>query len=80
MLGKANFSHVFFFLLFLNKHFFFEMVFCFHTNIPPPFQDAVRDGLRAVKNALEDGCVVPGCGAFEVRAFKTRFPTKQVNK
>jgi len=30
------------------------------------FQDAVRDGLRAVKNALEDGCVVPGGGAFEV--------------
>ncbi len=29
-------------------------------------QDAVRDGLRAVKNALEDGYVVPGCGAFEV--------------
>jgi len=29
-------------------------------------QDAVRDGLRAVKNALEDGCVVPGGGAFEV--------------
>ena len=29
-------------------------------------QDAVRDGLRAVKNALEDGCVVPGAGAYEV--------------
>jgi len=29
-------------------------------------KDAVRDGLRAVKNALEDGCVVPGAGAFEV--------------
>ena len=26
-------------------------------------KDAVRDGLRAVKNALEDGCVVPGAGA-----------------
>jgi len=26
----------------------------------------VRDGLRAVKNALEDGCVVPGAGAYEV--------------
>ena len=31
-------------------------------------QDAVRDGLRAVKNALEDGCVVPGAGAYEVAA------------
>merc|ERR1719211_186774 len=29
-------------------------------------KDAVRDGLRAVKNAAEDGCVVPGAGAFEV--------------
>jgi len=29
-------------------------------------KDAVRDGLRAVKNAIEDGCVIPGAGAFEV--------------
>uniref|UniRef100_UPI00398F428C T-complex protein 1 subunit zeta n=1 Tax=Pristiophorus japonicus TaxID=55135 RepID=UPI00398F428C len=29
-------------------------------------KDAVRDGLRAVKNAIEDGCVVAGAGAFEV--------------
>ncbi|XP_062816553.1 T-complex protein 1 subunit zeta [Anolis carolinensis] len=29
-------------------------------------KDALRDGLRAVKNALEDGCVVPGAGALEV--------------
>ncbi|CAI2161982.1 5055_t:CDS:2 [Funneliformis geosporum] len=28
--------------------------------------DAVRDGLRAVKNAIEDKCVVPGAGAFQV--------------
>ncbi|KAJ2790299.1 T-complex protein 1 subunit zeta [Coemansia helicoidea] len=28
--------------------------------------DAVRDGLRAVKNALEDGALVPGAGAFQV--------------
>jgi T-complex protein 1 subunit zeta len=31
-------------------------------------QDAVRDGLRAVKNTIEDGHVVPGAGAFEVAA------------
>ena len=30
--------------------------------------DAIHDGLRAVKNALEDGSVVPGAGAFEVAA------------
>ena len=29
-------------------------------------KDAVRDGLRAVKNALEDKCVVPGAGSYEV--------------
>lgn len=29
-------------------------------------KDAVRDGLRAVKNALEDGFVVPGAGAYEI--------------
>lgn len=29
-------------------------------------QDAVRDGLRSVKNAIEDRCLVPGAGAFQV--------------
>jgi len=32
-------------------------------------KDAVRDGLRAVKNTFEDGGVVPGAGAFEVFAY-----------
>ncbi|XP_054723849.1 T-complex protein 1 subunit zeta-like, partial [Uloborus diversus] len=31
-------------------------------------KDAVHDGLRAVKNALEDGSLVAGAGAFEVAA------------
>ena len=31
-------------------------------------KDAVHDGLRAVKNALEDRALVPGAGAFEVAA------------
>ncbi|KAF4024133.1 hypothetical protein G4228_016097 [Cervus hanglu yarkandensis] len=29
-------------------------------------KDAIRDGLRAVKNALDDGCAVPGAGSVEV--------------
>ena len=29
-------------------------------------KDAVKDGLRALKNALEDKGVVPGAGAFEI--------------
>lgn len=33
-------------------------------------KDAVRDGMRAVKNALDDGFVVPGGGAFEIAAEK----------
>lgn len=28
--------------------------------------DALRDGLRSVKNALEDEALIPGAGAFEV--------------
>ncbi|WZY80603.1 T-complex protein 1 subunit zeta 1 isoform X1 [Brassica napus] len=31
-------------------------------------KDAVRDGLRSVKNTIEDECVVLGAGAFEVAA------------
>ncbi|CCU97984.1 unnamed protein product [Malassezia sympodialis ATCC 42132] len=31
-------------------------------------QDALRDGLRSVKNSIEDGALVPGAGAFEVAA------------
>lgn len=37
--------------------------------------DAIRDGLRAVKNAIEDRAVVPGAGAFQVALHDhlTRF-------
>ncbi|GAM25423.1 hypothetical protein SAMD00019534_085980, partial [Acytostelium subglobosum LB1] len=31
-------------------------------------KDALRDGLRAVKNTIEDKCVVPGGGAFQIAA------------
>ena len=31
-------------------------------------QDAVHDGLRAVKNVIEDKCILPGAGAFEIAA------------
>lgn len=33
-------------------------------------KDAIRDGLRAVKNTFEDKSVVPGAGAFEVAAHE----------
>lgn len=31
-------------------------------------KDAVHDGLRAIKNAIDDRAVIPGAGAFEVAA------------
>uniref|UniRef100_A0A2K6LBS3 Chaperonin containing TCP1 subunit 6B n=1 Tax=Rhinopithecus bieti TaxID=61621 RepID=A0A2K6LBS3_RHIBE len=33
---------------------------------PNNSKDAVRDGLRAVKNAIDEGCVFPGANAVEV--------------
>ncbi|XP_063396724.1 T-complex protein 1 subunit zeta-like [Mytilus trossulus] len=33
-------------------------------------KDAIRDGLRAVKNGIEDACVLPGAGAFEIAAYQ----------
>ena len=38
-----------------------------HTIIQ--MNDAIRDGLRAVKNAIEDGSVVPGAGAFQAALY-----------
>lgn len=32
--------------------------------------DAIRDGLRSVKNALEDAALIPGAGSFEVAAHQ----------
>lgn len=32
-------------------------------------KDAIRDGLRAINNAINDKCLIPGAGAFEVRAY-----------
>lgn len=40
-------------------------------------KDAVRDGLRAVKNAIEDGSVVPGAGAFEIAAHSALTALKE---
>jgi T-complex protein 1 subunit zeta len=42
-------------------------------------KEAIRDGLRAVKNTLDDSAVVPGAGAFEVAAaHHLRTVTKKV--
>uniref|UniRef100_A0A8C5VUB5 Chaperonin containing TCP1 subunit 6A n=1 Tax=Microcebus murinus TaxID=30608 RepID=A0A8C5VUB5_MICMU len=39
-------------------------------------KDAIKDGLRAVKNAIVDGCVVPGAGAVEVAMAETLIKHK----
>lgn len=39
-------------------------------------KDAVNDGLRAVRNAISDGCVVPGAGAFEIVAHAALHDAK----
>lgn len=39
----------------------------YHINT---IKDAIRDGLHAIKNAIEDVCLVPGAGAFELLAHK----------
>ncbi|XP_004530495.1 T-complex protein 1 subunit zeta [Ceratitis capitata] len=43
-------------------------------------KDAIRDGLRAINNALLDKCVIPGAGAFEVRAYNELMKYKDTVK
>merc|ERR1719424_2787402 len=40
-----------------------------NTHTIDQIKDAVRDGLRAVKNVVEDKAVVPGAGAYETAAY-----------
>lgn len=40
-------------------------------------KDAVRDGLRAIKNAIDDHAVIPGAGAFEVTASQALHKYKE---
>ncbi|KAH8920789.1 T-complex protein 1 zeta subunit [Atractiella rhizophila] len=42
--------------------------------------EAIRDGLRSVKNVLEDGKIVPGAAAFEVAAWWHLMNDKEVQK
>lgn len=43
-------------------------------------KDAIRDGLRAVKNAIEDQHLVPGAGAFEIACHGELMKYKGVCK
>ncbi|XP_064612237.1 T-complex protein 1 subunit zeta-like [Liolophura sinensis] len=43
-------------------------------------KDAIHDGLRAVKNAIEDESVIPGAGAFEIAAYQELMKYKDTVK
>uniref|UniRef100_A0A1L8DUC7 Putative tcp-1/cpn60 chaperonin family protein n=1 Tax=Nyssomyia neivai TaxID=330878 RepID=A0A1L8DUC7_9DIPT len=43
-------------------------------------KDAVRDGLRAINNTIDDKCVIPGAGAFEIRAYNELMKFKDTIK
>lgn len=43
-------------------------------------KDAVRDGLRAIKNAIDDKALIPGAGAFEIRAYNQLMKYKDTVK
>lgn len=43
-------------------------------------KDAVYDGLRAVRNAIEDQALVPGAGAFEIAAYTNLIKYKDTIK
>jgi T-complex protein 1 subunit zeta len=44
-------------------------------------RDAIRDGLRAVTNTINDKCVLPGAGAFEIACSEhlNEFARKNVS-
>lgn len=43
-------------------------------------KDAVYDGLRAIKNTLDDEAYVPGAGAFEIAAYQELLKFEQTIK
>jgi len=49
-----------------------------HTIIQ--IKDSIRDGLRAINNAIEDKCLIPGAGAFEIRAYNQLMKFKDTVK
>ncbi|GMM31297.1 chaperonin-containing T-complex subunit [Martiniozyma asiatica (nom. inval.)] len=51
-----------------------------HNHVIQQTKDAVRDGLRAVANAIKDGVLVPGAGAFHLCCSKHLLENKDVNK
>lgn len=51
-----------------------------HNYIIQQTKDAIRDGLRAVSNAIKDGVLVPGAGSFFLACSKHLLENKEINK
>ncbi|XP_034660780.1 LOW QUALITY PROTEIN: T-complex protein 1 subunit zeta-like [Drosophila subobscura] len=43
-------------------------------------KDAIRDGLRSINNTIDDKALIPGAGAFEVRAYNELLVYKDTIK
>ena len=48
-----------------------------NTHTIEQIKDAVRDGLRSVKNAIQDESIIPGAGSFEVALHNDLVKFKQ---
>lgn len=51
-----------------------------HNHVIQQTKDAIRDGLRAVSNAVKDGALIPGAGAFFLSCSKHLVENNQINK
>lgn len=51
-----------------------------HNYVIQQTKDAIRDGLRAVNNAIKDESLVPGAGAFYLSCSKHLIENKSINK
>lgn len=84
-LGKAN--SIYEYILGEEKYTFVEGVKDLHSatiliraaakHTITQIKDAVYDGLRAVKNAIDDGNLVPGGGAFEIAVYSALVDYKK---
>lgn len=51
-----------------------------HNHVIQQTKDAIRDGLRAVANAIKDGALIPGAGAFFLSCSKYIVENKEINR
>uniref|UniRef100_A0A1B6CIP3 T-complex protein 1 subunit zeta n=1 Tax=Clastoptera arizonana TaxID=38151 RepID=A0A1B6CIP3_9HEMI len=51
-----------------------------NTHTLAQIKDATHDGLRAIKNAIDDACILPGAGAFELAVSRELLQYKDTIK